>query len=764
MKGSRILFCAAAVMLNLQSSAEQHLFSVRDSIEMAEFTDPSGSGTARPQFAPDGSRFIVVTSRGQQSSNTIQSTIWLFEKWAVRRYVGAKRTSPPLPRLLVSVSAVPVIHYGTIISKLEWAQDSRAIYFLKQDSTGTRHLCRVEIGSGALQTISPPEYDVERYSVAGDLIVYNAIRGHSDQRSTANRSFSGRSGAISGTGMSLVQLLDPNSLGWPSPRVHELWSMRNGKLVQVARSSPDAEEENWDVLSISPNRKQVVQIKPALQVPASWQAYAPLEGFDDWRQNLNSSPGNIYRAKEYVLVDLGTGRTHPIVHAPYGASLAHFESPQAVWAADGRRLLLTNTYLPLESADRDERLKRQQVCAIADVELASNEIHCLVFSRDANAKQSALRLDDVRFGRASDEVHANFTWRPSGRHRTELYRYTQSGWKVADTVDASVAGDTGISAKGGSLSIQIEETLNDPPALWAEDSSTGKRKELWDPNPQLSRIRFGEAIEYRWKDKTGYEWTGGLVKPVDYIPGRRYPLVIQTHGFAAGQFITDGIFSTGMAARPLASAGFLVLQMSDTFKDHGKLREPDDYLAGYESAIQQLASDGLADSHRVGIVGFSRTCWHVEHALIEEPNLFAAASINDGIDQSYMSSMMFDVGRASEAQGLYGASPWGKGLEKWLELAPSFHLDRIRTPLLITAITPPSLFQEWEIYSSLYQQEKPVDLLYIADGQHVLQKPQDRLVSQQTNVDWFRFWLQGYERLEPDTIEEYGRWEKLRQQ
>lgn len=764
MKVCRILICTLAVMLNRQCSAEQHLFSVPDSIEMATFTSPSGSGAAGPQFAPDGSRFIVVTSRGQRSSNTIQSTIWLFEKWAVRRFVRGERRSPLLPRRLVSISAVPVIHYGTIISKLEWAQDSRTIYFLKQDSTGTRHLCRVEVESGALQTISPPEYDVERYSVAGDLIVYNATRAHSDQRSTPDRSFSGRSGAISGMGMSLVQLMDPNSLGWPSPRVHELWSMRNGKLVEVATSSPDAEEENWDVLSISPNRKQVVEIKPVPEVPASWEAYAPLEGFDNWRQNLNSSPGNIYRAKEYVLVDLGTGRTHPIVHAPYGASLAHLETPQAVWAADGRRLLLTNTYLPLESADRDERLKRQQACAIADVELASNEVHCLVFSRDATGEQSALRLNDVWFGRVSDEVHANFTWWPSGRHRTELYRYTQSGWKVADTVDASVAEDTGVSAKGGSLSIRIEQTLNDPPALWAEDSTTGKRKELWDPNPQLSRIRFGEAIEYHWKDKTGYEWTGGLVKPVDYVPGRRYPLVIQTHGFAASQFITDGIFSTGMAARPLASAGFLVLQMSDTFKDHGKLREPDDYLAGYESAIQQLASDGLADSHRVGIVGFSRTCWHVEHALIEEPNLFAAASINDGIDHSYMSSMMFDVGRASEAQRLYGASPWGKGLGKWLELAPSFHLDRIRTPLLITAITPPSLLQEWEIYSSLYQQEKPVDLLYIADGQHVLEKPQDRLASQQTNVDWFRFWLQGYERLEPDTIEEYGRWEKLKPQ
>jgi len=37
-------------------------------------------------------------------------------------------------------------------------------------------------------------------------------------------------------------------------------------------------------------------------------------------------------------------------------------------------------------------------------------------------------------------------------------------------------------------------------------------------------------------------------------------------------------------------------------------------------------------------------------------------------------------------------------------------------------------------------------LVEIPHGQHVLQKPQERYSSQQGAVDWFQFWLQGYER------------------
>jgi hypothetical protein len=109
-----------------------------------------------------------------------------------------------------------------------------------------------------------------------------------------------------------------------------------------------------------------------------------------------------------------------------------------------------------------------------------------------------------------------------------------------------------------------------------------------------------------------------------------------------------------------------------------------------------------------------------------------------------------------------GAKPIGEGLQRWLALAPSFHTDRTITPLRIEAIGPASVLMEWELYASLRRQAKPVDIIYIPDGQHILQKPLDRMASQQGNVDWFRFGFQDYEDPDPAKSEQYCRWKKLR--
>jgi hypothetical protein len=104
-------------------------------------------------------------------------------------------------------------------------------------------------------------------------------------------------------------------------------------------------------------------------------------------------------------------------------------------------------------------------------------------------------------------------------------------------------------------------------------------------------------------------------------------------------------------------------------------------------------------------------------------------------------------------------------LAVWAKNAPGFQLDRVRTPLLIGTLSPAPILGEWEIYASLRMQKKPVDLMYLPqrDGyQHILQRPLDRLASQQTNVDWFRFWLQRYEDPDPAKVAQYKRWEGLR--
>ena len=46
----------------------------------------------------------------------------------------------------------------------------------------------------------------------------------------------------------------------------------------------------------------------------------------------------------------------------------------------------------------------------------------------------------------------------------------------------------------------------------------------------------------------------------------------------------------------------------------------------------------------------------------------------------------------------------------------------------------------------------------------MLVKPWERLTSQQGVVDWWRFWLQGYEDPDPAKADQYARWHTLRAQ
>lgn len=68
----------------------------------------------------------------------------------------------------------------------------------------------------------------------------------------------------------------------------------------------------------------------------------------------------------------------------------------------------------------------------------------------------------------------------------------------------------------------------------------------------------------------------------------------------------------------------------------------------------------------------------------------------------------------------------------------------------------------WEPYAALRYLNKPVDLIVLGEGTHVLTNPAQRMVSQGGTVDWFRFWLKEEEDPDPAKAEQYDRWRELR--
>jgi dipeptidyl aminopeptidase/acylaminoacyl peptidase len=175
-------------------------------------------------------------------------------------------------------------------------------------------------------------------------------------------------------------------------------------------------------------------------------------------------------------------------------------------------------------------------------------------------------------------------------------------------------------------------------------------------------------------------------------------------------------------------------------------------LDGFQSAVARLAADGLINPRRVGVIGFSFTCFHSLYALTHDPHLFAAAAITDGNQMSYSQYVFAEDSQAQEvAEAVNGGMPWGQGLTSWAERVPTFNLDKVEAPLLISAFERWQLLAQYEPYAGLRRLGKPVEMLWLPreNATHVLKRPHHRYLSQQSAVDWFDFWLNGHEDPDP---------------
>jgi dipeptidyl aminopeptidase/acylaminoacyl peptidase len=769
-----------ACLLASRMYAQTRAFTVRDSIELTTFNVPSElAPDSRPIFSPDGKHFLIVTSRGIVDADKIESKLWVYDIDSVRKFLASDARSSELrPRLLVAVLGSPIAstldNYGALITEARWSADSRRVYFLRQSTTGDHELYEVDRRTALAKRLTPGGYDVAKFDVNAQMSVALLSSPIHDKGETATF-FGGEinKDARAVTGLPISTILFPHAPGrWHELRETRMWIAELGKSGHLISGGNNSQIDLGvvDQLSISPKGRWLVRLLPVNSIPRDWANYEPNPTLSYIRirpeDPYATSPTNLLRLKSYAMIDLHTGKELFRVNGPNARPLGLGIVDQAVWSRDRKRLLLTNTYLPLEGVTEEMRQQRLHPCVVLDVEIPSTKLRCIVFSRVPSSRAEPPWLRAVTFGESKDEVVLQYLG-----SSMERYRLAGDHWIPEESLAEHEAPARNIPSDAGDsmsqLKITIRQSLNSSPVLWAENVGTGQSRALWDPNPQLSHMKLGEVTEYRWEDGNGIEWVGGLIKPVDYVAGKRYPLVIQTHGFSENNFkgVTDGAFPTAMAARPLASAGIMVLQIPDyQGKKVVTTAEAEQYVEGYRSAIAQLTSEGLIDPKRIGIIGFSRTCWHVETALIEFPALFAAATIADGVDESYMQyHLFFDAtSHRTEFERINQAKPVGDGLKKWLELAPGFRLEKVATPLRIEAIGHNSVLAEWEIYSSLRMREAPVDLVYIPRGQHVLQRPLDRMASQQGNVDWFEFWLEGSGASEPARNNEYRRWQAMR--
>jgi dipeptidyl aminopeptidase/acylaminoacyl peptidase len=761
---SRALVFGLLVGVVAGATAAEHRWTVRDSIELSVFLHPGNQylQSSQVKFAPDGEHFIAATMRGDLASGKRIATIWLFDRGQVDSYLkDADATRFNGSRALLTSGSAS---NRDPINAWRFSSASRSLLYLAADDDGVRRLYCANTENGKPVALSRSDQDISRFDERDGAIVYLAhkpIRAN-DLYQTAGPSLPD---IVEATGQNNLPLMYPNWMDAQFERSDdELWRVDHGRAMPVMSSNRQTPVVLKDSkLSLSPDGSKVLVTTFVYRIPKSWERYKPLINYPGL-QIVADTPETVgttgnYRPKQYSVVDLKTGSVSLLANSPIDLMIGFQDAVTAAWTDDGSRIALPGAYAPLADAAGSGPI---YPCTIAVVALTSKQFSCL---------SPQTQIDTAKHPYGSREQIVSLEWVDHGRKlmaqlaapnspdRKRKIIYTQGGngkW---------VANDAGSESDRG-LKVEVTQALDEPPLLVATDGQ-GRRKTLLDPNPQLEHIARGTAALYHWRDAEGNPWTGALVKPPDFKAGHRYPLVIQTHNLDRASFLVDGPSATGFAARALAARNMLVLQVDEIGKNGGTPKESETGAAGYRAAIKQLVSEGLVDPDKIGIITWSHMGPYVYQGLIDQPSLYKAATIAEADSNSYPEYLQNIDYMGTEREKMFraqlgGEKPFGKGLQTWIKNSPGFHFDRICTPILMAFNSPVALQYGWDDYAALRAQDKPVDLLYIRNGDHVLVKPWQRLAEQGRNVDWYDYWLNGRKDPDPAKAARYKLWDRMK--
>jgi hypothetical protein len=341
----------------------------------------------------------------------------------------------------------------------------------------------------------------------------------------------------------------------------------------------------------------------------------------------------------------------PVVDAPVSGEVGWPGGSDygAVWSSDGQAVVLSGTFP--ESKDG----KPTPACVVV-ADLPSHTSSCVekLTSRagpDQVPPEGYHYVLNAKFVEGDkNRVEITFSNRKEETGTIEYRRARHGDWEVV----SERKGIPGTQRNG--LEIGVKQSFDQPPMLVG--SQKGKSNVIWDPNPQFKDTDIVQPKIYRWKDKEGRDWEGGLYLPVGYRVGPRYPLVIQTHGFAKSTFLPSGSYPTAFAASELAAVGIAVLQVGGgTLCGALGPEEAACEVSGFDSGARQLAADGTVDLERVGYIGFSRSCWYGMNMLTNATFRLKASLLADGIAEPYWIFLLAGGDPSAEMPMPFGGCP-----------------------------------------------------------------------------------------------------------
>ncbi|MBX3621270.1 MAG: hypothetical protein KF891_14970 [Rhizobacter sp.] len=734
---------------------------MRQVVEFTRIIQPQDldHDTLQSQISPDGRQAFIVTRKSEVHTDTNHFEILLLDLDTKRL---AARPADPRPQLLYEVTArEDSDEADPALRDVRWAGNDTLVFRARLHDR-PHQAYRLEVASRRLTQLSFEPLGVVGFDVSRDLrwVVYIApvlnppLAAGSRSIVVGTRSY--WSVHFGQTGTRTQQ------------RRYRYWVTRAGSRTARPLGGPFAESSGgWQAPSFSPDGRWVLlpryepqrQVAWGMQYPpiaADTATFGPSAQLDPL--GYFSRPFS-YVPRRTVAYRLADGMEQAVVDAPDDSQPYNQLRRDRLWQSDGRSVVIAGTFLPKSQAKG----------------LGETSSHIIEYWPDEGRWRhiATLRsaLKDTLPVPGSDDAFIAL----DGHERRRFERTPDGRWR--ESPDAGEAGEQGAGGRTG-VRLRIEQALNQPPDVIAEVPGQAPVP-LTHLNPQYAADTWGSMQPYRWTDAAGRRWEGGLMVPAGFNPAVRHALVIQTYGFSATRFYLDGAneysgFTSGFAGRAFLRENLLVLALPWQAATGAPRDERGALMAfadGVKGAIEALVAQGLVDRDRVGILGWSATGERVLNLVTFSDAPVRAATLLDG-DSNTLYSMTITYGvqdsiqfrKEQKNQGV----PYGATRDRWVHNDPSLNTGCIRAALRIEAYGP-EVHNNWDIYALLRRQYKPVELVMLPLGAHALSRPSERMISLQGNVDWYRFWLQGEERVQPvipgETLQslqaQYVRWRQM---
>ncbi|MFL2691930.1 MAG: prolyl oligopeptidase family serine peptidase [Gammaproteobacteria bacterium] len=281
-------------------------------------------------------------------------------------------------------------------------------------------------------------------------------------------------------------------------------------------------------------------------------------------------------------------------------------------------------------------------------------------------------------------------------------------------------------------------TGSEPESIFTMNDSNLRK--VVDVNSFLNTKKIATTEKISFESYDGTEIFGLLVKPEDFNPNKKYPLLIRIHGGPVSQYgvrfnLEWQVFASNgyvvLAVNPRGSSGRGEEFQKAIFADWGNI-DAKDIIA----AADFISTKSYIDAENLGIGGWSYGSMLTNYVIASDVR-FQAATSGAGIsnilsgfgDDHYIREYIDELG-----------TPW-ENLDVWMRISyPFFEADSIITPTLFLVgekdFNVPLIGSE-QMYQALRHNNVDTKLIIYPGENHGLSSPTNRIHRMNSYLEWY---------------------------